>query len=266
MEFHPHLWKNLLMSWVHLLLMLEIVHTKKERCPSSGNKPFLFPYPKQSTSPRVDKLRPVALTDCFTLIGKRFVTNWVLQYGNIKRISTSHYLVSLLHSLHQGNDKINNIGTVVLTDLSKAFDMIDHNILIEKFIRLGVCRSTFPWLCDFVSNRAQCVSYNQAISEYKIRSGAPPQGTIPLSPIGFQYVINDAAQDLGDKMKCWKYVDDWHLQKIARFLNQVGCRWFLMNLPSGLITSNSAWTFPHVKTSKYASKLTPHLMPSWALQ
>ena len=69
--------------------------------------------------------------------------------------------------------------------------MTDHNILIEKFIHLGVRRSIVPWLCDFVSNRAQCVHYNQAISEYKVLSGALPQGT-KLSPIGFQVVINDA--------------------------------------------------------------------------
>ena len=82
---------------------------------------------------------------------------------------------------------------------------------------------------------------NQAISEYKVLSGALPQG-IKLGPIGFQVVINDAAQDLGDKMKCWKYVYDLTLaaKKIARFPNQVVCRWFLMNLTSGLVTTNSA--------------------------
>ena len=44
----------------------------------------------------------------------------------------------------------------------------------------------------------------------------------------------------------------WHLRKIACFLNQVGCGWFLMD-----------WS---VKPSKFASKLTTHLMPSWALR
>ena len=155
----------------------------------------------QNKNPRVDKLRPVPLTDCFAKIGEGFVTNWVLediqnkinpqQFGN-KGISTSHYLVSFLHSLHQGADRVNNIGTVVLMDFSKAFDMINHNILIEKFIRLGVRRSIVPWLCDFVSNRAQNDHYNQAIEEYKVFSGAHPQGT-KLGPIGFQVVINDAA-------------------------------------------------------------------------
>ena len=54
-------------------------------------------------------------------------------------VSTSHYyLVSLLNFLHSGADVINNVGTVVLTDFSKAFDMVDHTLMIEKFIHLGV--------------------------------------------------------------------------------------------------------------------------------
>jgi hypothetical protein len=125
--------------------------------PVQWKRAVVVPIPK-TKPPRADKLRPVSLTDCFSKIGEGFVTDWVLediqdkidpqQYGNIKGISTSHYLVSLMHSLHQGADRINNVGTVVLTDFSKAFDMIDHSILIDKFIRLGVRRSIVPWLCD----------------------------------------------------------------------------------------------------------------------
>ena len=55
-----------------------------------------------------------------------------------------------------------------------------------------------------------------AISEYKVLSGALPQGT-KLGPTGFQVVINDAAQDLGDKIKCWKYVDDLTLAENRSF-------------------------------------------------
>ena len=42
--------------------------------------------------------------------------------------------------------------------------------------------------------------------------------------------------------------------------------WFLINLTSGLITTNSAWILLSVKPSKYVSKITSHLMPSWALR
>ena len=107
--------------------------------------------------------------------------------------------------------------------------MIDHNILIENFIRLGVRRSIVPWLCDFVSNRSQCVRYNQAISEYKVLSGALPQGT-KLGSIGFQVVINDAAQDLGDKIKCRKYLDDLTLAENRSFPQPSGMQVVLNKL------------------------------------
>ena len=77
--------------------------------PKQWKQAIVVPIPK-TKPPRVDKLRPVSLTDCSAKIGEGFVTNWVLediqdkidpqQFGNIKGISTSHYLVSLLHSLH----------------------------------------------------------------------------------------------------------------------------------------------------------------------
>ena len=199
--------------------------------PKQWKKAIVVPIPK-TKPPQADKLRPVSLTDCFSKIGEGFVTKWILediqykidlnQFGNIAGISTSHYLVSLLHSLHQGADRGNNIGTMVLTDFSKAFDNIDHTILIQKCIRLGVRRSIVPWLCDFVSNRAQCVRYNQVLSEYRVLNGAVPQGT-KLGSVAFQVMINDAVQNSGGNVECWKYVDDLTLLENRSF-----------NKPSGL--------------------------------
>ena len=175
-----------------------------------------MPIPK-TNPPKSDKLRPVSLSDCFAKIAETFITDWILedisdkidlqQYGNVKGVSTSHYLVSLLHFLHQGADKVNNVGTVVLTDFSKAFDMVDHNLLIEKFIHIGVRRSIVPWLCDFLSNRMQCVRYNSTLSDFATLSAGLPQGT-KLGPIGFQVIINDAVQNNSGPISCWKYVDD----------------------------------------------------------
>ena len=68
-------------------------------------------------------------------------------------------------------------------------DMVNHIILVDKFIRSVVRSSIVPWLCDFVINRVQCVRYNQTLLEYKVFNGALPQGT-KLGPIGFQVIIN----------------------------------------------------------------------------
>jgi hypothetical protein len=113
--------------------------------------------------------------------------------------------------------KING-GTVVLTDFSKAFDMVNHRLLIEKFIQIGVRRSIVPWLCSFVSNRVQCVRYNATLSDFRPLSAGLPQGT-KLGPIGFQVIINDAVQSDTGPISCWKYVDDLTIAENRPYLN-----------------------------------------------
>ena len=141
-------------------------------------------------------------------------------------MSTSHYLVSLLNFLHSGADAVNNVCTVVLTDFSKAFDMVDHTLMIEKFIHLGVRGAIVPWLCDFINERVQCVRYNQALSNYKVLKGGLPQGT-KVGPLGFQAIINDAATDIAPQ-KCWKYVDNLTLLRIVPILRLASSRRFEM--------------------------------------
>ena len=84
--------------------------------------------------------------------------------------------------------------------------MVDHTLMIEKFIHLGVRGAIVPWLYDFINERVQCVRYNQALSDYKVLKGGLPQGT-KVGLLGFQGIINDAASDIAPQ-KCWKYVDD----------------------------------------------------------
>ena len=100
--------------------------------------------------------------------------------------------MSLLHHLHQGSDKRYNIGTVVLTDFSKAFDLVNHNIAIEKLSALGVRGAIVPWISSFLNNRRPCVRYNQTLSDCAVLIAGVPQGT-KLGPITFQIIINDAA-------------------------------------------------------------------------
>ena len=182
--------------------------------PSQWKKAIVVPIPK-TRPPSVDKLRPVSLTSIFSKVAESFVAKWIVedigslidvrQFGNVPGVSTSHYLLNLVHFLHQGADKLQNVGTVVLTDFSKAFDLINHNLLIEKMIDLGVRRAIVPWVCDFLDNRQQCVKYNNTLSDYVSISGGVPQGT-KLGPLGFQILINDAATSA--KTEYWKYVDD----------------------------------------------------------
>ncbi|XP_033109306.1 uncharacterized protein LOC117110657 [Anneissia japonica] len=147
----------------------------KSKLPLTVEKTIVVPIPKEQP-PRVDRLRPISLTSVFAKIAEEFVCDWILadiqpkldirQYGNVKGASTSHYLIRLIHDLSYAADKSRNIGTIVLTDFTKAFDLIEHNILINKFINIGVRGSIIPWICDFLSCREQCVKYNNTLSNF----------------------------------------------------------------------------------------------------
>ena len=92
-----------------------------------------------------------------------------------------------------------------MTDFSKAFDLVNHTVLINKIIEMGVNRNIIPWICDFLHHRQQCVRFNDDRSEFVYLNAGVPQGT-KLGPIGFQIIINDAAS--GSTSQYWKYVDD----------------------------------------------------------
>ena len=182
--------------------------------PSQWKQGIVVPIPKQRP-PTLDKLRPISLTSIFAKVAEGFVSRWVIddishmldirQFGNVAGVSTNHYLVNMMHYLHTGAEVSHNTGTIVLTDFSKAFDLVDHSILIKKIIQMGVRRNIVPWLCDFLQQRQQCVRYNNILSDFVQLTAGVPQGT-KLGPIGFQILINDAADE--SHAEVWKYVDD----------------------------------------------------------
>ena len=83
--------------------------------PTQWKNAIIFPIPKTSP-PNVEKLRPVSLTSIFSKIAEGFICNWILediedfiddrQFGNVSGVSTSHYLVNLIHYLCQGVEKV----------------------------------------------------------------------------------------------------------------------------------------------------------------
>ena len=174
----------------------------------------IAPNPKESPA-TISKLRPISLTSLLAKVCEGFVSKWALhdisssidrnQYGSIKGSSTSHCLIEILDILFRGTDKRNAVGTLVVTDFSKAFDCVDHTLAIQRLYELGVRSEILPWIANFLTARRQRVQYHSALSEWKTLSCGVPQGT-KFGPITFIGVINNASEK--SLTHSFKYVDD----------------------------------------------------------
>ena len=110
-------------------------------------------------------LRPISLTSCVSKIQEDFAVKWLLedvqdiidpqQFGTLKGSSTTYCLLDMLVKWFSSLDKPATCVRICCLDFSKAFDHVDHNILVRKLITLGVRRSLIHWICSFLTERCQ---------------------------------------------------------------------------------------------------------------
>ena len=91
-------------------------------------------------------------------------------------------------------------------DLKKAFDTVDHDILLAKLHSYGIRGAAHLWITSYLNNRKQFVQIKNNSSDYtKVICGVP-QGSI-LGPLLFIVYINDLAQ-VSDLLKLILFADD----------------------------------------------------------
>ena len=147
-----------------------------------------------------------------------FIGKWVLdrisnkvyvrQYGCLKGKSTTHELVDLLHHWHQALDRNQTIRAVFM-DCAKAFDHVNHSIVIRKLSKLGVPNILVKWICSFLQDRYQRVKLSSIFSDWLALNGGMPQGSW-LGPLTFLVLMDD----LSTGCLMHKFVDDTTLSEI----------------------------------------------------
>ena len=145
------------------------------------------------------------MTPFFSKVTEHFVVMWLLQYveglidfrqyGGMKGNSISHYLIEFINFILSNQDSTAPIAILAcMVDYSKAFNRIDHNILVTKLSDLGVPGWLLKIVMAFLSDRRMIVRYQGKQSSSKYLPGGGPHGTL-LGLLLFLILINDFGFD-----------------------------------------------------------------------
>ena len=170
--------------------------------PKSWKKEFHLPINKVPIPQSEDELRNLGLTAFFSKRLEWFLIKWIWPYisphidpdqlGGLPGCSVEHYLVQLLDFIHKSLDVTSTKPTAVLAafvDFSKAFNRIDHNIIVKILADLNVPTCALRLIISYLSNRKMCVRYKGAESSEQAIPGGGPQGGL-LTVILFNLQVN----------------------------------------------------------------------------
>ena len=141
-----------------------------------------------------------------------------LQFGFRMFHSTQHALIDITEDIRSAIDG-NMFALGVFIDLQKAFDTVDHEILLTKLAHYGIRGVANDWFRSYLSNRKQFVRIEDANSETASTNIGVPQGSV-LGPLLFLLYINDLHFSIKHS-KTRYFADDTCLLMVNKSLKQI---------------------------------------------
>ena len=141
-----------------------------------------------------------------------------LQFGFQENHSIDHALVSLTESVKNTLDN-KRLGCGIFIDLQRAFDTVNHKILLSKLEHYGICGCALEWFRSYLSDRKQYVSVNGKSSSLLTVSCGVPQGSV-LGPLLFLVYINDLP-NASKKLTFYLFADDTNIYYESKDLSNL---------------------------------------------
>jgi len=203
----------------HLAKLMNL-SVKTGRYPTKLKISKIIPVYKADDDSEPSNYRPISLLSVFNRIFEKTMYNRLMLFiENHRLLSSIQYGFRKKHSTHHAiHDIINNIQTnldnktftcAIFIDLAKAFDTVDHRILLKKLYIYGIRGCAHDWFRSYLSGRTQTISIGDNISEKKEITYGVPQGSV-LGPLLFLLYINDIYK-CSNVLKFHLFADDTNI-------------------------------------------------------
>ena len=180
----------------------------------------VVPLHKGGSTEDLNNFRPISLLSIFDKIIEKIMHKRLYhflelhnvlfdnQFGFRKNNSTSYALMEITEKIKESIDN-GKYGCGIYIDLRKAFDTVNHNILIKKLEHYGVRGILLEWFKSYLNERKQFVFMNGESSDIKYMACGVPQGSV-LGPLLFLLYINDLP-NISAKLKFFLFADDTNI-------------------------------------------------------
>jgi hypothetical protein len=180
------------------------------------NNAFFVNYRPISLLPSISKIFERVI---FEQLYEYFQANKLLyksQYGFRKLHNTELAAIELIEKIYSELDS-GQIPISIFLDLSKAFDTLDHKILLKKLHYYGLLNTSYGLLESYITNRKQYVEFEGTCSSSLYLTTGVPQGSI-LGPLLFLIYMNDISHACSS-IDCILYADDTTLSSTLKTVN-----------------------------------------------